>query len=95
MTKKEKFFHNLLIDLHTARWTLNGDMVNAILDNIGGYSYAHTNGNVWDEDDKYDKAYERFVEKHNEIMSGNYSKTTKVYETPKDSKWLKNENDGK
>lgn len=72
---KENFFHNLLIDLHTARWLMNGDMVTAILDNIGAYSYAHTNGNIWDEDDKYEKAYERLVKRHKEIMLGDYRKT--------------------
>jgi hypothetical protein len=77
MTDKEKFFHSMLIDLHTFRWTGNGDAVMAVLDNIGGYSYAHTNGNVWDEDDKYDKAYDRLVENHNKIIEGDYKKIKK------------------
>lgn len=74
MTPKELFFHNMLIDLHTFRWTMNSVAVVAILDNIGAYSYAHTNGNAGDDDDKEEKAYELLVERHNEIMAGGWKK---------------------
>jgi hypothetical protein len=68
-TDKEKvqFFHNMLIDLHTFRWTGDGDKVVRVLDAIGGYSYAHTNSNYGDDDNKYDRAYERLVSSINEI----------------------------
>ena len=68
-TDKEKvnFFHNMLIDLHTFRWTGDGEKVKRVLDVIGGYSYAHTNSNFGDDDDKYDRAYERLVSAINEI----------------------------
>jgi hypothetical protein len=97
MTPKELFFHNMLIDLHTFRWTMNSVAVKAILDNIGAYSYAHTNSNFYDEDDKEEKAYERLVEVHNQIMAGGYLKTEKEYDVPKEliSKWLKKQEDGK
>ena len=36
---------NVLVSLHTARWTMNEKRVIKILDAIGSYSYAHTNSN--------------------------------------------------
>lgn len=70
-TDKEKvnFFHNMLIDLHTFRWTGDGEKVKRVLDAIGGYSYTHTNGNFYDDEDKYDRAYERLVSTINEIVN--------------------------
>lgn len=73
MTEKEKFFHNLLLDLHLCRWTGNREKVGAILENIGAYSYAHTNSNIEDDDDKEERAYQRLVKTHNEIMLPNNS----------------------
>jgi len=57
----------MLIDLHTFRWTGDGEKVKRVLDVIGGYSYSHTNGNFYDDDDKYERAYERLVSAINEI----------------------------
>ena len=71
-TDKEKlaFYHNMLIDLHTFRWTMDGEKVNRVLDNIGGYSYEFTNSNAGDDEDghKADRAYERLVRRHREIV---------------------------
>ncbi len=69
-TDKEKlnFFHDMLINLHTFRWTGDGDKVVRVLDAIGGYSYAHTNSNFFDEEDKIDRAYERLVKTMDEIV---------------------------
>lgn len=38
-------YRQLLINLHTARWTGHTKKVNEILDAIGAYSYARTNTN--------------------------------------------------
>lgn len=53
MKKEEelKIYKDLLINLHTARWTGNVKKVNKILDLIGEYSYARTNSNGDYEDD--------------------------------------------
>jgi hypothetical protein len=45
-------YRNLLINLHTARWTMNNDRVIKILDLIGNYSYARTNSNGDEEQDR-------------------------------------------
>ena len=46
-------YRNLLISLHTARWTGNGDRVVEILDKIAAYSYARTNSNGdYDQEEK-------------------------------------------
>lgn len=47
VTQKEELaiYRELLINLHTARWTGNIDKINEILDAIGRYSYARTNSN--------------------------------------------------
>lgn len=79
----------MLIDLHTFRWLGNGDGVRAIMDNIGAYSYAHTNSNEWDEDDKYDRAYASLVARHGEIMQGDYPRTP-APPLPKESKFYGN-----
>jgi len=44
-TQKEELniYRNLLITLHTYRWTGNSKKVNEILDLIGAYSYVRTN----------------------------------------------------
>ena len=76
---KEAFFTNLLISIHTARWTGNGDSFRAYMDAIAAYSYAHTNSNFYDEEDKIDKAHDRFVEQCKQISEGNYRKTTPEY----------------
>lgn len=68
MTEKERFFHNLLLDLHLCRWTGDRERVGAILENIGAYSYAHTNSNIDDPENKEEQAYKQLVERHNKIM---------------------------
>ena len=50
MTDKEKFFTNLMIDIHTCRWTGNMDRYGAYMAAIATFSYAHTNSNIGDED---------------------------------------------
>lgn len=57
MTQKRelKIYRNLLISLHTAVWTGNNERVRFILDKIGEYSYARTNG--W-QDEKFEKKIE-------------------------------------
>jgi hypothetical protein len=50
MESKQSFFHGLLISLHTARWTGNSEHFGKLMDMIGGYSYAHTNSNLWDDE---------------------------------------------
>ena len=46
-TQKEelRIYRELLIDLHTARWTGHDKRVLELLDLIGAYSYARTNSN--------------------------------------------------
>jgi len=82
-TDKEKvnFFHNMLIDLHTFRWTGDGEKVMRVLEVIGGYSYAHTNSNVYDDDDKSERAYERLVSAIDEIV-----KSPASWKKPKEEK---------
>ncbi len=46
-----EIYRNLLITLHTARWTMNQPRVIEILDAISTYSYAHTNSNGDEEQD--------------------------------------------
>lgn len=57
MTQKRelKIYRNLLISLHTAVCTGNNEKVKLILDKIGKYSYARTNG--W-QDEKLEKKLE-------------------------------------
>lgn len=57
LTQKEelKLYRSLLIHLHTCRWTGHSDKVIEILDAIGEYSYARTNG--W-QDDKLERKME-------------------------------------
>jgi len=76
---REDFFKDLLISIHTCRWTGNSDRFVAYLDAIAAYSYAHTNSNLGDTDDKWDKAYDRLVARCEEIGYGNYKKTTPEY----------------
>jgi hypothetical protein len=47
VTQKEELaiYRNLLIRLHTARWTGNAELVKVLLNRIGEYSYARTNTN--------------------------------------------------
>lgn len=54
MTQKRELqiYRNLLISLHTAVWTGNHEKVRDILEKIGNYSYARTNG--W-QDEKLEK----------------------------------------
>jgi hypothetical protein len=40
-----EIYRNLLIRLHTARWTGNTELVKVLLDRIGEYSYVRTNTN--------------------------------------------------
>ena len=67
MTKKEKFFHDLLITIHTLRWTGNSKKLIQLLEAIGAYSYAHTNSNITDEEDKCERAYEQLVISYNKL----------------------------
>jgi hypothetical protein len=55
MTEKELLYHNLLISLHTLRWTGSPD-IHRLLDLIGEYSYGHTNSTP----DGYDDHEELF-----------------------------------
>lgn len=52
MKEELDIYRNLLISLHTARWTMNHDKVMKILDLIGNYAYARTNSNGDYEQDK-------------------------------------------
>lgn len=47
VTQKEELeiYRNLLIRLHTARWTGNSESAMRILKAIGDYSYSRTNSN--------------------------------------------------
>lgn len=56
-TQKEelRIYRDLLIDLHTARWTGNSEKVMEILDKIGAYSYARTNSNGDPRQEKRDQ----------------------------------------
>jgi len=84
MTKKESFFTNLMIDIHTCRWTGTMDRYAAYMDAIAAFSYAHTNSSEYDEDDKTDKAYDRFVERCAQIGRGEgYEKTIHPYQIAK------------
>lgn len=85
MTDKEKFFTNLMIDFHTARWLFDSDRIAAYMDAIAMFSYAHTNSNVGDEDDKLDKAYETFVATCTDISrgEGRYARTVPQYKINK------------
>lgn len=52
VTKEEELsiYRNLLIKLHTARWTGNQKMFAEIIEKIGAYSYARTNSNAGNEE---------------------------------------------
>jgi hypothetical protein len=85
-TDKEKvnFFTDMLISLHTCRWTGDGEKVKKFLDAIGGYSYSHTNSNFGDDEDgfKLDRAFERLVKRTEEILKEPASwKTTTTNKT--------------
>jgi len=82
-TDKEKvnFFTGMLIDLHTYRWTGDGSKVVRVLEAIGGYSYAHTNSNPGEDDDKLDRAFESLVKKITEI-----SQASATWKKTKDAK---------
>jgi hypothetical protein len=47
-----KIYRELLIRLHTARWTGNTKKVQELLDKIGAYSYARTNTNGFPEEEE-------------------------------------------
>jgi hypothetical protein len=80
MTDKEKFFTNLMIDIHTCRWTGTMDRYGAYMDAIATFSYAHTNSNFTDEDDKTDRAYDQLVATCEDIVAGKgYAKTVQQY----------------
>ena len=81
MTDKEKFFTSLMIDFHTARWLFDSDKIAAYMDAIATFSYAHTNSNISDEDDKLDKAYDEFVALCTAITrgEGRYARTVPEY----------------
>ena len=80
MTAKESFFTNLMIDIHTCRWTGTMDRYQAYMDAIAAFSYAHTNSNECDKDDKEDRAYDRFVKQCERIGRGEgYEKTIHPY----------------
>lgn len=53
-TQKEELniYRDLLISLHTARWTGNSKKVIEILDKIGAYSYARTNSNGHEKEEE-------------------------------------------
>ena len=57
-TQKEelKIYRDLLIHLHTCRWTHHNDDVIKILDRIGEYSYARTNSN--EGNDRYERRHQ-------------------------------------
>jgi hypothetical protein len=61
MTQKEELsiYRNLLIHLHTCRWTGNNERMVKILDVIGAYSYARTNSNPGN--DKQEKKQRRLT----------------------------------
>ena len=67
MTLKEKnnFYHNLLINLHTLKWTMNYDKMSKLLDLIGNYSYVHTKN---DHKNKHIKAFYKLVKETNKLM---------------------------
>lgn len=46
--EKVRIYHNLLMDLHLARWTGNTVLFQILMDKIGAYSYARTNSNAGD-----------------------------------------------
>ena len=84
MTDKEKFFKNLIIDIHTCRWTGTMDRYAAYMDAIAVYSYSLTNSNLGDTDDKADRAYDYFVAQCQKIGRGEgYAKTVHPYQVAK------------
>jgi hypothetical protein len=66
MTDKEKFYHELLISLHTLRWTGSPKLVK-LLDIIGRYSYKHTNSNAGDEYEP-EKYFNQLKEDYNKLF---------------------------
>ena len=52
-----EILHSLLIDLHTARWTGNSELVAFLLDKIGGYSYSFTNSNGYYDEEEQNQRY--------------------------------------
>lgn len=45
-------YRSLLINLHTAAWTGNEEMISFFMDRIGAYSYARTNSNGYEKEEK-------------------------------------------
>jgi hypothetical protein len=45
-------YRDLLISLHTARWTGNHEMLGFFLDKIAAYSYARTNSNGYEKEEE-------------------------------------------
>jgi hypothetical protein len=54
------------------------------MDAIAAFSFAHTNSNFYDTDDKWDKAYDQFERRCEEISRGEgYTKTVHPYQVAK------------
>lgn len=51
-TEELQIYRNLLINLNTCRWTHNVERVTRILNAIGDYSYARTNSNGDEKQEK-------------------------------------------
>ena len=52
LEEQVSIYNSLLISLHTARWTHNHEQFAEIMDKIGAYSYARTNSNGYEEEEK-------------------------------------------
>lgn len=73
-----------MIDIHTCRWTGTMDRYGAYMDAIAAFSFAHTNSNFYDTDDKWDKAYDQFEKRCEEIGRGEgYTKTVHPHQVAK------------
>lgn len=60
------------------------DRYAAYMDAIAAFSFAHTNSNFYDTDDKWDKAYDQFEKRCEEISRGEgYTKTVHPYQVAK------------
>lgn len=70
MKDKEKiqFFTDLLITLHTYRWTSSPEFPK-LLDIIGGFSYKHTNSNFGEEFEPK-KYFDDLVKNVNKLIHG-------------------------
>lgn len=49
--QKIEIYENLLISLHTARWTHNTKLFAELMDKIAAYSYSRTNSNGYEEEE--------------------------------------------